>query len=83
MNTGSSTDAELVGIDDALKYIMWGLYLIQEQGYKVTKKILMQDNSSTILLANNGRFYSSKRIKHIKNRYFMIKYKICKGEIVI
>ena len=25
LNTGSSTEAELVGIDDALKHIMWGL----------------------------------------------------------
>ena len=32
LNTGSSTEAELVGIDDALKYIMWGLYFIQAQG---------------------------------------------------
>ena len=25
LNTGSSTEAKLVGIDDALKHIMWGL----------------------------------------------------------
>ena len=25
LNTGSSTEAELVGIDDAIKHIMWGL----------------------------------------------------------
>ena len=28
LNTGSSTKAERVGINDALKYIMWGLYFI-------------------------------------------------------
>ena len=32
LNTGSSTEAELVGIDNTLKYIMWGLYFIQAQG---------------------------------------------------
>ena len=47
LNTGSSTEAELVGIGDALKYIMWGLYFIQAQGFKVKKNILMQDNKST------------------------------------
>ena len=83
LNTGSSTEAELVGIDDALKYIMWGLYFIQAQGFKVKKNILMQDNKSTILMAKNGRFSCSKRTKHIKNRYFMIKDKIGKGEIII
>ena len=44
LNTGSSTEAELVGIDDALKSIMWGLYFIKEQGYEVTNNILIQDN---------------------------------------
>ena len=29
LNTGSSTEAELVGIDDVIKHIMWGLYFIQ------------------------------------------------------
>ena len=51
LNTGSYTEAELIGIDDALKHIMWGLYFIQAHGYEVTKNILMQDNKSTILMA--------------------------------
>ena len=83
LNTGSSTEAELVGIDDALKYIMWGLYFLQAQGHEIKKNVLMQDNKSTILMANNGKFSCSKRTKHIKNRYFMIKDKIGRGEIVI
>ena len=56
LNTGSSTEAELVEIYDALKHIIWVLYFIQEQGYEVKKNILMQDNKSTILMTNNGRF---------------------------
>ena len=56
LNTGISTETELVGIDDALNHIMLGLYFIQAQGYEVTKHILMQDNKSTILMAKNGRF---------------------------
>ena len=83
LNTGSSTEAELVGIDDALKYIMWGLYFLQAQGHEIKKNILMQDNKSTILMATNGKFSCSKRTKHILNRYFMIKDKIGRGEIII
>ena len=83
LNTGSSTEAELVGIDDALKYIMWGLYFLQAQGHEITKNVLMQDNKSTILMATNGKFSCSKRTKHILNRYFMIKDKIGRGEIII
>ena len=37
LNTGSSTKAELVGIDEVLRYIMWGMYFSQAQGYEVTK----------------------------------------------
>ena len=66
LDTGSSTKAELVGIDYTLKSIMWGLSFIQAQVYEVTKSIIMQDNKSTILLAKNGRFSISKRTKHIK-----------------
>ena len=72
-----------MGIDDALKYIMWGLYFLQAQGLEIKKNILMQDNNSTILMATNGRFLCSKRTKHIKNRYFMIKDKVGKGEFII
>ena len=62
---------------------MWGLYFIQEQGYEITKNILMQDNKSTIVMANNGQLLCSKRTTHIKNIYFMIKDKIGKGEVII
>ena len=48
---------------------MWGLYFIPAQGFKVKKNILMQDNKSTILMATNGRFSSSKRTKHIKRKF--------------
>ena len=83
LDTGISTEFDLVSIDDALKSIVWGLYLIQAHGYEVTKNILMQDNKQTILLANIGQFSSYKRTKQIKNRYFMIKDNIGKGEIFI
>ena len=82
-NTGISTEAEIVVIDDAIKSIMWGLYFVQEQGYEVNKNILMQDNKSNVLLAKNVRFYISKRNKPTKNRYFMIKDKIGSGAIFI
>ena len=45
LNTGSSTEAELVGIDDALKYIMWGLYFIQAQGFEVKRMFLCKTTS--------------------------------------
>ena len=73
LNTKSSTEAELVGIDDAVPDMMWSFYFIRAQGYDVSHVVLYQDNKSTILLAKNGKFSSSKRTKHIKHRFFFIK----------
>ena len=60
MNVKSSTECELVGIDDAIPSILWGKHFIEAQGYTVTHNILYQDNKSTILLATNGFSSSSK-----------------------
>ena len=60
-----------------------GKYFIEAQGYTVEHNILLQDNKSTILLATNGKFSSSKKTKHIKNRFFLIKDKIAQGDIEI
>ena len=69
LNTISSTEAELVGVDDDLPQILWEKYFIKVQGYTVEHNILLQDNKSTILLETNGKFSSSKKTKHIKNRF--------------
>jgi hypothetical protein len=83
LNVRSSTEGELVGVDDALPLILWGRYFIESLGYSVEQVILYQDNKSTILLANNGRWSASKRTKHIKSRYFFIKDKVDSGEVTI
>jgi hypothetical protein len=83
LNVRSSCEGELVGIDDALPSILWARYFIESQGYSVEQNILYQDNKSTILLANNGRWSSSKRTKHIKSRYFFIKDCVDNGEVAV
>jgi hypothetical protein len=82
-NVQSSTEAELVGIDDVLPSVLWARYFIECQGYTVEENVIYQDNKSTIQLANNGRWSSSKRTKHIKSGYFYIKEKIEQGEVSI
>ena len=56
---------------------------IEGQGYTVDNNIVYQDNKSTILLAVNGRFSSSKRTKHIRARYFLVKDLIARGEMEV
>ena len=48
-------------------------YVIEAQGYTVQHNILLQGNKSTILLATNGRFSTSKKTKHIKTVFYLYK----------
>jgi hypothetical protein len=83
INTKSSTESELVGVDDAMPSILWSLYFLQEQGFDTTHALVYQDNRSAILLETNGKFSSSKRTKHIKMKYFFVKDKVDDGEVKI
>jgi hypothetical protein len=74
LNTKSSTECELVGVDDASPQMLWTRYFIEGQGYGVESSIIKQDNLSAILLEKNGRASSSKRTKHINVRSFFIRY---------
>ena len=81
LNTRSSTESELVGVDDMMPSILWTRYFLQAQGYKVSDNVIFQDNKSTMLLERNGKISSSKRTKHINVRYFFITDRISKGEV--
>ena len=76
INTKSLMEAELFGVDDALGCILWACYFMIEQGYDMDPSLLYQDNMSAILLKTNGRASSSKRIEHIKVKYYLIKDKV-------
>eukprot|EP00804_Cyclotella_cryptica_P021177 CCRYP_001489-RB/>CCRYP_001489-RB protein AED:0.45 eAED:0.38 QI:0/-1/0/1/-1/0/1/0/491 len=83
LNVRSSCEGELVGINNAMSWIIWCKYFIDAQGYTIEQTVLYQDNKSTILLATNGRWSSSKRTKHIKSRYFFVKDRIEQGELEV
>ena len=68
LNARSSTEVELIGLDDTIPGILWGRYFLEAQGYDVTQNIVYQDNKSTILLATNGRSSSLRNTKHIRDR---------------
>jgi hypothetical protein len=76
LNTKSSTESELVGADDVMPQILWTLYFLEAQGFKIVDDVLYQDNKSSILLETNGRGSSGKRTRHIVVRYFFIAYRV-------
>ena len=83
MNTRSSTETEIVGVHDALPTILWSVHFLRAQGFDVKHTILKQDNQSAILLEVNGRSSSSKRTKHIEQRFFYITDQVEKGLVKI
>jgi hypothetical protein len=78
----SSTEAELIGVSDALTQILWTRHFLSEQGYNTSPAIVHQDNQSTILLAEKGRSVSG-RTRHVSIRYFFIKDNIDRKEVVV
>lgn len=81
LNTRSSTEAELVAVNDFLPQVLWTRHFLSAQGYELHDNVVYQDNESSMLLANNGRASSGKRTRHINIRFFFVTDRIKKGEI--
>ena len=58
LTTRSSTEAELVAIDDCMSLILWMCYFLEAQ-------IIYQDNKSAMLLEQNGRASSTRQTRHL------------------
>jgi hypothetical protein len=82
LNTKSSTEAELVGINDVLPQALWTKYFMEAQDYGVST-ILNQDNQSTIKLSENGKASSGKGTRHVNIRYFFITNRTARKEVGI
>jgi len=82
LNTTSSTEAELVGLSDAIPHIVHSREFLIGQGYDVGPAIVYQDNMSTMKLVENGRS-NSVRTRHINIRFFFVKDRVDKGEIIV
>ena len=72
LNTKSSTETELVVVDDVMPQIIWSKNFLEAQGYTVNDNVVFQDNQSAMLLEKNGKRSSSKRTRHINIRYFFV-----------
>ncbi len=70
LNTQSSTESELVGVEDMMPIVVWSRHFLMAQEYGVTHNLLLQDNKSSILLGRNGKASSGKRTRHFNIGYF-------------
>jgi hypothetical protein len=83
LNTKSSTEAELVGVDDVMPQVLWTRYFLEAQGYGVRDSKIYQDNQSAMLMEKNGKASSGKRTRHINIRYFFVADRVQSGEVSI
>ena len=82
LNCKSSTDTEIVAVDNYMPIILWCSYFIEWQGY-ILKTILYQDNQSAELLENNGMSSMGRQSRHINIRYFFITDRVKNGDLSI
>ena len=83
LNTKSSTEAELVAIDDAMAQVLWTRQFLAAQGEPVPVTTIYHDNKSTILLSENGKATSSRWTKHLDIHYFFVTDCIKQGEVKV
>jgi hypothetical protein len=83
LTTKSSTEAELVGVDDVMPMVLWTRQFMEGQGYKIKDNIVYQDNQSAMLLEKNGQKSSSKRTRHLNIRYFFVTDRIQANELTV
>ena len=76
----SSSEAELIALSDSTSQVIWTRDFLIHQGYEMGAADIMQDNKSTIMLAEKGRS-TSEKTRHINIRYFFVKDRINSKEI--
>ena len=83
INTRSSTEAELVGVNDAMTMILWAKHFLEAQGYPVQENIIYQDNESSMKLEKYGRQSSGKKTRHLDRHYYFVTDNVKKGTVQI
>jgi hypothetical protein len=72
MVTRSSTESELVALEEAMTYVVWMRKLLSELGFDQTSPTpVFQDNTSTMGIGKKGTAF--KRNKHILGKFAYVK----------
>jgi hypothetical protein len=83
INTKSSTEAELVSIDDVISKVLWTKLFLEAQGFTPKLNVIYRDNRSSMKLELNGKASSGKRTRHFHIKYFYITDLIKRKEVSI
>jgi hypothetical protein len=78
----SSTEAELIGVSDALSQVLWIRDFIKHLNGNKEPATLFQDNTSTIRILERG-IADGPTTKHINIRYHFVKERIDLNEVKV
>ena len=80
--TKSSTESELVAVEESVPYVLWMLSLMNDLELEVTRPVkMMQDKLSAIGIMDNGGSFN--RSKHMIARQGFVKQHVDSGDIII
>ena len=81
--TVSSTEAELVAVNDAVHECVWFRKALYAMGFDITDPTtIFEDNQGCIAISSNQRGMSS-RTKHVETRYFAVRQHVDSGAVTI
>jgi hypothetical protein len=60
INTQSSTEAELVLLDNVISKILWVKRFMEAQGWKINQNVVLRNNVSSMKLEEKGKSSSGK-----------------------
>jgi hypothetical protein len=83
VNSRSSTESEIVGVDDEIHKVVWAKRFVEYQGFKVKLNIIYQDNTSSMKLEQNGKESSGKRTRHFDIKIFYVTDLVSRDEVQI
>ena len=79
----SSTESELIALNDGLPEVIWAKQFMNNLGIKQQMVTVFEDNQSSIILAKNGKGSTISKTKHIQVRFYYVKQLIDQKEINI
>jgi hypothetical protein len=78
LTTTSIAESELVALSDTSSLLFYMEKFLIGQGWKIAKKIVYQDNATTIHMLTAEK-YSTARNAHIGAKYFFLRDHIARG----
>ena len=94
VNSTSSKVVVIIGVDDAMSFVMWVKFFIEQKVVNLPVKsifkkmgvrpsVVWQDTTSSIRLKVTGKRSSIKRTRHMNIRCFYITNKVKSSDVVI